>query len=199
MICGKLMSNLTACDHSRRRSPIHVGLIEYNIRAHVCWPGGQHLLLAVNQIAGVKRRQLKPVPVCDCVGGTSLYAIAAKNAAIIIDVINLGIAFRAAHAMLGSILGRFDVNAVRRAIGGAQEAGHAFFQSVFVALQNVSAAEAGLKARASERTLAVGIILDRGGPKHLREGDAHPLGDRGNVLQHRHTCLVYRKACRERS
>src|SRR5579862_7930514 len=57
--------DLTACDHFRWSSTIHIGLIEHYVGAHVCRPGGQHLLLAVNQIAGIERCQLKSMPVRD--------------------------------------------------------------------------------------------------------------------------------------
>ena len=43
------------------------------------------------------------------------------------------------------ILRGFDVNAIGRAGRGAQEAGHALFQAVFVALQHVHAAIALLE------------------------------------------------------
>ena len=100
----------------RRSAAVHVGLIEYDVGSHVCWPGGQHLLLAVDQIAGVECRQLKSMPVGDRVGRTRFHAIAAKNAAVVIDVVNLGVALGAADAVLGGILGGLDVDAIRRTI-----------------------------------------------------------------------------------
>src|SRR3984885_8347170 len=122
----KLLSVLTTCNHLLGSPAIHVGLIEYRVRPHVGWPGGQHLLLAVNQIAGVKCRQLKPMSVRNRVGWTSLDAISAKDTTVIVDVIDLGVAFSAAHAVLRSVIGSFDVNAVRGAVGGAEEASYAF-------------------------------------------------------------------------
>src|SRR5579884_666849 len=47
-------------------------------------------------------------------------------------------------------------------------------------------AKAGFNPGPAQRTLAIGIILDDRRPEHLREGDAHPLGDRGNILENRH-------------
>jgi hypothetical protein len=184
------LRTLTPRDHLRRSPTIHVGLIEHNVRSHVCWPGGQHLLLAVNQIAGAKRRQLKPVPMRNRVGRASLHAIPAKDTTVVIDVVDLGVTFGAAYAVFGGVVGGFDINTVGRTVGGAEEAGYALFQSVFVALQNVGAAEAGFDARAAQRTFAVGIILHRGGLEHLHEGDAHAFGDGGDVFQDRHASSI---------
>jgi len=186
--------NLAPRNHLLRSPTVHVGLIEHNVRSHVCWPGGQHLLLAVNQIAGVKRCQLEPVPVRNRVCRTSLHAISAKDTSIVIDVVDLGVALGAADAVFGGVICSLDVDAIRGTIGGAEEAGHAFFQAVFVALQDVGAAEAGFETGATQRTFAVGIIFHRRGLEHLHEGDAHALGDGGDVFQYWHTFVVYRKA-----
>lgn len=177
-------------NHLLRSSTIHVGLIEYYVRPHVCWPGGQHLLLAVHQIARIKRRELKSMPMRNSVGGTSLHAIPAKDTSIVVDIVNLGVTFGAAYAVFCAVVRRFDVNAVRGTVGGAQKTCDAFFQTVFVALQNVGAAEAGFDARAAQRTLAVGIIFHGRWLEHLHEGDAHALRDGSDVFQDRHTFLL---------
>src|ERR1700688_455375 len=158
----------------------------------MCWPGGQHLLLAVNQITGVKRSQLKSVAMRNGVRGTSLHAIPAENTSIVVDVVDLGIPLGATHAVFGGVVGGFDVDAIRRTVGGAEEAGDALFQSVFIALQHVRPAEAGFYARASKRTFSIGIIFYRRGLEHLHEGDAHALGDGSYVFQYRHAYPVYR-------
>ena len=186
-------SNLTPRNHLRRSPTIHVGLIEHNVRPHVRWPCGQHLLLAVNQIAGAKRRQLKSMPMRNRVRRASLHAVSTKNTTVIINIVDFGVAFGAAYAVFGGVVGGFDVDAVRRTIGGAEKTGYTFFQAVFVALQNVSAAEAGFDAGAAERAFAVGIIFYRRGLEHLHESDAHAFGDGGDVFQDRHVVLVYRK------
>jgi len=134
------------------------------------------------------------MPMRNRVGRTSLHAIPAKDTTVVIDVVDLGVALGAAYAVLGGIVGGFDVDAVRRTVGGAEEAGYALFQSVLVALQNVRAAEARFEPRSLERTLAVGIVFYRRGLEHLHEGDAHALGDGGDVFQDGHAFLVYRKA-----
>jgi len=133
------------------------------------------------------------MPVRDRIGRTRLDTIAAENAAVVIDVVYLGITFCAANPMLGSILGCLNVDAVRRARRGTQETGDAFFEAILVALQYVYAAIALLQFSPLQRPGAIGIVFNLGGLKHLPEGNAHPFRDRRNVLQNGHVLLVYRK------
>ena len=114
----------------------------------MCWRSRQHLLFAVHQIRRAKCRQLESVPVSDGVGRARLHAISAKNAAVVVNVVNLGVTLGAAYSMLGRILRCLDVNAVRRTIRRAKEASHTLFQPIFVALQNMHAAKALLEFRA---------------------------------------------------
>src|SRR6185437_9816544 len=100
-------------------------------------PGRQELLFAVNQVAGVVGGQLKAVPVGDGVRGAGLYAVSAEDAAVVINVIDLGVTLGAADAVLFSVLGGLNVNAVGRAGGSAQETRNALFQAVLIALQHV--------------------------------------------------------------
>ena len=93
------LSKVNSLPPFARRAAIHVGLVEDDVGAHVCWPGGQHLLLAVNQIAGVEGGQFKSVTVRDRIGRASLYAISAKNAAVVVDVVNLRVALGATDAV----------------------------------------------------------------------------------------------------
>src|SRR4029077_10436579 len=143
--------SLTPRHHLRRRSTIHVGLIEYDVRAHVCWPGGQHLLLPVNQIGSVERSQLKSMPVRNRVSRASLHAVPAKDTSIVIDVVDASIALSAADAVFSSVVGGFDVDTVGGAGRCTQKTGYALFQAVFVALQDMGAAEAGFDAGAAQR------------------------------------------------
>src|SRR6266404_3221363 len=143
----------------------------------------QHLLFAIDKVCGIQRGNLKSVPVGDRVGRTSLHAVSAEDAAVVIDVIDLGVALGARDTLLSRVLSRLDINAVRRTGGGAEKAGHAFFQAVLIALQNVDAAEALLKFCAFERPWTVGIVLDDGRLEHLAKGNAHSFGDSGNVFQ----------------
>src|ERR1700678_4083532 len=117
------LENLTSGNHLLRSSTIHVSLIKHNIRSHVRRTGSQHLLLAVNQIAGVKRGQLKSVPVRNRIRRASLHAIPAKNTTVVIDVVDSGVAFCAAYAVFSCVVGGFDVDAIRGTVGGAEETG----------------------------------------------------------------------------
>src|SRR6202167_3990905 len=150
-----------------RRATRHLSLIEHRICSHVCWPGGQHLLLAVNQIAGVESGEFEAVSVSDRIRGTRLDAVSAEDTSVVVDVINLGVAFRPTHSMLGRILRRLDVNAVRGTRRRAQETGYAFFQSVLVTLQNVHAAKTLLEHGAPKRPRTIRIVLPLGGLEHL--------------------------------
>ena len=153
-------------------------------------PGREQLLFAIYEIRRIECRQLESVAVRDGVGGAGLNAISAKNAAVVINVIDLGVAFCTAHAVFGGILGGLNVNAIRRAIGRAQKAGHALFQAIFIALKHVHAAETLLKLRAAQRSGAVGIVLDDRRLEHLFKRDAHAFGDGGDVFDDGHTKLV---------
>src|SRR6185312_1907078 len=160
----------------------HFHLIEYRIGPDVRWDGRQHLFFAIYQIAGIEGSQLKSVAVRDGVGRAGFHAISAKDAAVVINVVNLGIALGAAHALFLGVVGGLYVNAVGRARRRAQEAGHALFEAILIALQNVYTTEALLKFRAPQWAFTIGIVFHHRRLKHLHEGDAHPLGNRGNVL-----------------
>lgn len=146
----------------------------------------QQRFFAIDKIAGIKRREFETVAVGDSVRGAGFYAIAAEDAAIVVNVIDLGIAFRAADTVLFSVLRRLNVNAIGRAGRRAQEAGHAFFQAIFIALQLVQSAETLLKHRAFIGQLLIGIVLNNGGSKHLTERDGHSFGNAENISEDRH-------------
>ena len=148
---------------------------------------GQHLLFAIDQIAGVEGCQLKSMPVRNRVGGASLYAIATEDAPIIVNVINLSVAFRTRNSFFFCIFCRFDIDAIRRARRCTEETGNTLFQAVFVALQDMHAAKTLLKHCPLRRSGTVGIIFDDGRLKHFPQGDAHSLGNRSDVLDHGHT------------
>src|SRR5258708_26723599 len=134
------------------------------------------------------------MPMRDRIGRASFHAIPTENTSIVIYVVDAGVALGPADAVLGSVIGSFNVDAVGRARRGAKEGGHTLLQSIFVALERVGAAEAGFDARPAKRTLAIGIVFDGGRLEHLHEGDAHALGDSGDVLKNRHAQLVYRRS-----
>src|SRR5215471_1592680 len=83
----------------------------------------QKFLFPVHQVAGIEGRQLKAVAVRDGIGGTGFHAVAAEDAAVVVDVIDLGVTLGAADAVLFRVLRCFDVNAVGRARCRAQKAG----------------------------------------------------------------------------
>ncbi len=127
----------------------------------------------------------------DGVGRASFYAIPAKNAPVVINVVNARVALSAAEANNLRVLGRFNVDTVGWARCRAKEASDAFFKARFIALQYVSATIAFFQPG---RTVRI-CFRDRG-LKHLLERDAHALGDGRSRTEHvtdiRHS--VYRLA-----
>src|SRR5215831_17302283 len=99
----------------------------------------QHLLLAVNQRGGIVARNLETVAVRDRIGRAGLDAESAKDAAVVVDVIDLRVPFAAADAQDLRVFGGFNINAVGGTGGGTQETRHAFLQAVLVPLQLVNA------------------------------------------------------------
>src|SRR2546425_6949495 len=104
---------------------------------------------------------LKGVAVGDGIAGAGLDAVAAKNAAVVVDVVNLGVTFRGADPSLGRVLGGLNVDAVRWTRRRAQEAGHAFFKPVFIAPQDVDSPVSVFKVHR-----LVGIVLRHRGSQH---------------------------------
>src|ERR1700728_832687 len=91
--------------------------------------GREHVLFAVDQRGNVIAGDLKTVAVRDGVGGTRFDAIAAEDAARIVDVVNLRVALAPADAQRFGVFRGFDVDAIGWAGRGAQKTGHAFFES----------------------------------------------------------------------
>ena len=133
-------------------------------------PGFEELLFAVNQGVDVGRCEFDVVTVRNCIGWTSLYAIATKNTSRIIDIINLGIAIAGRNAIRVSVFCRFDVNTVCRTSRGAEKATHAFLQTVLITLQHVNSAITWLNARGDIR-----IRFRRRLTEHRAQRDAEPL------------------------
>jgi len=155
--------------------------VENGIGPDVRRSPSQELFFAVDQVTRVKARQLETMAVRDRVGRASLDTVAAEDTAVVIDVVDLGVALRAANTMSFSVLRCFNVNAIRWTRRSAQEARHTFFQTVFIALQHMHAAEALLEHGAASRPWPVGIILHNGGLEHFAEGNAHALGNGGYI------------------
>src|SRR3954469_10739722 len=77
----------------------------------------QHLLFAIHQVRGIQRGNLESVTVGDGVRWASLNAVSAEDAAVVIDVIDLGVALGARDTLLRRVLSGFDVNAIGRTRG----------------------------------------------------------------------------------
>src|SRR6516225_7650546 len=97
----------------------------------------QHVFLAHNERGSVVAGQLETMPVRDGIGWARLDAIPAKDTAVVIDVVNLGVALSTGNPSGLGILRGFDVNAVGGARGGAQKTGHTLLQAVFITLEHV--------------------------------------------------------------
>ncbi len=160
--------------------------VEALVLTDVSGRGSEQLLFAVDQVSRVHRRQLEAMAVGNGVGRTSLDTVAAENAAVVVDVVDLGVTFRAGDAILFGVLGGLDVNAVGRASGGAEEAGYALFEAVLIALKDMETTEALLKNGALERSGTIWIVLNNGGLEHLAKSDAHAFGDSGDVIDDSH-------------
>ena len=155
----------------------------------------EHVFFAHDKVGGVQRGQLEAVAMGDGVGGAGFYAIAAEDAAVVVDVVDLGVALGGGDAKGLGVLGGLNIDAICGACGGAEEAGHAFFQAVFVALQDVGAAIALLEDRSAQGAFAIGVILHLRGREDLPEGDAHALGDAGDVAHNRHEASIRHLRC----
>ncbi len=122
----------------------------------------------------------------DGVRGAGFDAIAAKNAAVVVDVVDLGIALGAGNPLLGGVFSSLDMNAVRRACGRTQETCDALFQSIFIALQHVPAAVSLFKLRSAHRSRAIRIVLHLGRLEDFSEGDTHSFGNGCEIAHNRH-------------
>ena len=117
----------------------------------------EELLLAVNQGVGIVRGNLKPVAVGDGVTRAGLHAVPTKDAPVVINVVNLCVTLRRTDSILAGILGSFDVDAIGRASRRAKETGYAFFEPIFIALQNVQPAVAVFKMNGFVRVVSVTV------------------------------------------
>ena len=95
------------------------GRIDFQWEVRALGHGDQHLFLAVDQCRRIVAGDLEAVTVRNGIGGTRFHAVPAEDAAAVIDVIDLGVTLAAADAQLRGVLGRFDINALRRASGRA--------------------------------------------------------------------------------
>src|SRR5579885_3122656 len=109
----------------------------------------------------------------DRIGRASLHAIAAENAAGVINVVNGSVPFAGGNPVRVRVLGRLNVDAICRARSRAQEASYALFQAVFIAVQDVNSPVSRLKMDRLVR-----VILRHRFAEHVLEGDAEALHHR---------------------
>lgn len=117
-------------------------------------PWFKELFLAINQSINIVGSQLDIVTMSDCVSGAGFHAVAAEDTTRIINIVNFGITLTSRYAILFGIVASLDVNTICRTSGGAQKTSHAFFETVFVALENMDPAIPGLNTR---RHIGVGF------------------------------------------
>jgi hypothetical protein len=87
----------------------------------------EHVFLAHHEVGGVQRGELEAMTVRDGIGRAGFNAVSAENAAVVVDVIDLGVTLGGGDADFFSVLGRLNVNAVGWAGCGTEEAGYALF------------------------------------------------------------------------
>src|ERR1700722_19048581 len=153
----------------------------------------QHIFLAMDQGGRVQRSQFEAMSMSDGIRWTGLHAVAAKDAAVVVNVIDLGIAVGAGDSLLRGILGRLDVDAVGRAGRRAQEAGNTFLQAILIPLQHMRAAKAIGKESTAVGTRSIRVVFHFGGVQHLAKGDAHSLGHAGYVAHNGHKTSIRRR------
>ena len=133
-------------------------------------PGFEKLFFAVDHGVDVVGSEFEAVAVSDGVSGAGFDAIAAEDAAGVVDVVDLGVTVGVGDSIFGGVFGSFDIDALRGAGSGAEEAGDAFLEAVFVALENVNAAVARLEMHGLD-----GIVLGGGLFEHVDERDFEAL------------------------
>src|SRR5580704_10640410 len=103
----------------------------------------------------------------DSIRGAGFYAVAAEDAARVVNIVDLCVAFPCGDAIGCGIFSRLDINTVRWARGGAKEAADALLVAVLVALKDVDTSISWLDAGRD-----VGEALRRGLAEHGAERNA---------------------------
>ncbi|HET6143745.1 MAG TPA: hypothetical protein VFE02_09555 [Candidatus Acidoferrales bacterium] len=130
----------------------------------------EQLFFTVNHCVDVGGGELESVAVRDGVSGAGFYAITAEDAARVVNIIDAGVTLSGGNSLGLRIFGGFNVNASSRAGRGAEETAYAFFQPVFVAMENVNASVAGLEVYGF-----FWIVLGDRFPQHIAECHAETL------------------------
>src|SRR5436309_1324986 len=81
----------------------------------------EETVLPIDQSRRIVAGDLEIVAVGDCVGGAGLHAVSAEDASVVVDVVDLRVTLASADPYLVCVLRSFDVDAVRRTSGRAQE------------------------------------------------------------------------------
>lgn len=139
----------------------------------------EHLLFSVDQRIDVIGRQFESVAMRNRIRWARLYAITAKNAARIINVVYRRVPLSCGDAVRVRILSSFNVNAIRRAGGRAKEASHALFQAIFVAMQYMDSAIARL-----EMHRLVWVVFRDRFTEDILEGHAEAFDHRRECREH---------------
>src|SRR5262249_32997876 len=84
----------------------------FQFAGHAGSERSQQLLFAIDKIRRVEGGEFEAVSVSDCVGRTGFNTVSAEDAAVVVDVVNRGVALGAADAILCGVLGSLDINAV---------------------------------------------------------------------------------------
>ena len=163
----------------------------HNVRKIRHW--NKQVFFAHDQVRGVQRGEFETMAVGDRIGGAGFNTIATEDAAVVIDVVDLGVALGTGDSLFFRVLRSLDIDAVRRASRSAEEASDALLQTVLIALQLVLAAKALFKLGAAHGTFAVRIVLDFGRLEDLLQRDAHSLGNGCGVADDRHTLSIRRR------
>src|SRR6201998_2309949 len=90
-------------------------------------------------------RKREAVAVSDRVGWTSFHAIATKNAARIVNIVDARVALAGRNSLRIGVFRGLDVDTSRGTRRGTEETAHAFLEAVFVAVKDVNATIPWLK------------------------------------------------------
>ena len=134
-------------------------------------PGFEELFFAIDHGIDVVGGDLESVTVGDRVGRAGFDAVSAEDATRIIDIVDAGVAFACGDALRFGVVCGFNIDTPRRTGGGAEKATDAFFQAVFIAVQNVDAAIASLKMHGLVR-----VILGGGLSPKIAKGNTEAFG-----------------------
>jgi len=130
----------------------------------------EQFFFAIDHGVDVGGGEFEAVAVGDGVGGARFHAVTTENAAGIVDVVDAGVTFSRGDSLGFRVFSGFDVNAPCRAGRSAEEATHAFFQAILIAMEYVNTTVARL-----EMDGFFGVIFGDCFPEHIAESHAETL------------------------